>query len=225
MEQLEQIITNFLLSAAYDPFLFYSLIILLMALATLGLPVSEEVVIISAALGAYMAAHPELYPPPVNISTDQLPVSTTGTAIMCFLAVFITDLFVYMIGFLFRNTVINSNIFKKTISTKRKERIDLWMHKYGYFASGMFRFTPGLRFIGYLTCGISRIPIHKFIMVNGSVALLVVPSQVFLISIYGEQIIEHIEMVALIFGIIVSTAIITLIFTHLRKFINKNPNP
>ena len=221
MEQLEQIIMNFLLTAAYDPFLFYGVIILLMALATLGLPVSEEVVIISAALGAYMAAHPELYPPPVTIATDQLPVSTTGTAIVCFLAVFITDLLVYMIGFVFRNTVINSTLFKKTISTKRKERIDLWMQRYGSFASGMFRFTPGLRFIGYLTCGISRIPIYKFILVNGSVALLMVPSQVFLISIYGEKIVEHIEMVALIFGIIVTTAIITVIFTHLRNFIYK----
>ena len=218
MEQLEQVITNFLLSAAYDPFLFYGLIILLMTLATLGLPVSEEVVIISAALGAYMAAHPELYPPPI-IQEGQMPVSTMGTAIVCFLAVFMTDLAVYMIGFLFRNTVINSNLFKKTISTKRKERIDLWMQRYGSFASGMFRFTPGLRFIGYLTCGISRIPIHKFILVNGSVALLMVPSQVFLISIYGEKIIEHIEMIALVFGIIMSIAIITIIFTHLRKFI------
>ena len=224
MEQLEQMIMNFLLTAAYDPFLFYGAIIFLMTLATLGLPVSEEVVIISAALGAYMAAHPELYPPPVTIVADQLPVSTTGTAIVCFLAVFMTDLLVYMIGFVFRNTVINSTLFKKTISIKRKERIDLWMQRYGSFASGMFRFTPGLRFIGYLTCGISRIPFHKFILVNGSVALLMVPSQVFLISIYGEKIIEHIEMVALIFGIIVTTAIITVIFTHLRKFINKNTN-
>ena len=221
LEQLEQSIMNFLLTAAYDPFLFYGVIIFLMALATLGLPVSEEMVIISAALGAYMAAHPELYPPPATISIDQLPVSTTGTAIVCFLAVFITDLLVYMIGLLFRNTVINSTLFKKTISTKRKDRIDLWMQRYGSFASGMFRFTPGLRFIGYLTCGISRIPIHKFILVNGSVALLMVPSQVFLISIYGEKIIEHIEMMALIFGIIVTTAIITIIFTHLRNFIYK----
>lgn len=221
MEQLEQIIMNFLLTAAYDPFLFYGVIILLMALATLGLPVSEEVVIISAALGAYMAAHPELYPLPPTIQEGQLPVSTMGTATVCFLAVFVTDLAVYMIGFLFRNTVVNNTLFKKTISIKRKERIDLWMQKYGCFAAGMFRFTPFLRFIGYLTCGISRIPIHKFILVNGSVALLTIPSQVFLVSIYGEKIIEHIEMVALIFGIVVTTAIITVIFTHLRNFIYK----
>ena len=220
LEQLEQSVTHFLLSSAYDPFLFYGLIILLMTLATFGFPVSEEIVIISASLAMYMGAHPELYPPPVD-SAGLIPVSALGTASVCFLSVFLSDVFVYAIGFIFRDKIINNPIFKKLVPEKRKKRIDLWMHKYGYFASGMFRFTPGLRFFGYLTCGAARIPIHKFIIINGSTALLVVPSQVLVIAFYGEKIIAHIEQLALIMGFIVSATIITIIFTHLRNFINK----
>ena len=221
LEQLEQSITDFLLTSAYDPFLFYSLIILLMTLSTMGVPISEEVVIISAALGAYMAAHPELYPPPAGVPEGLEPVSTAGTAVICFLAVFVTDLLVYMVGFIFKDRVTNHRWFKRLVSTKRKQRIDLWMQKYGYFASGMFRFTPGLRFIGYLTCGVLRIPIYKFMLINGSVSLLVVPSQVFLISIYGQKIIEHIEIAALVLGLIITFVLFAVVATYLRKFINK----
>ena len=221
-ENIEQSIMSFLTASAYDPIAFYGIIILIMTLTTFGLPISEEVVIISASLVAYMGAHPELYPPPLfAIENLQSPVRPATTALVCFLAVFLSDVLVYLLGFIFREKVINHSLFKKTISQKRKEKINVWVSKYGYFVSGMFRFTPGLRFIGYLTCGVVRIPIHKFILINGGVALLVVPSQVFIISTYGGTIIANLKMVSIAFITLLSIFILTLSFTHIYRFIKE----
>ena len=219
---IEQSLLDFLTAFAYDPLAFYGLIIFLMTLTTLGVPISEELVIISAALVAYMGAHPELYPtPPFAVESGQSPVRASTTALVCFLAVFLSDMLVYMIGFIFRGKIINHPIIKKYISKKRKEKIDMWMSRYGAFVSGMFRFTPGLRFIGYLTCGVARIPVHKFILINGGVALLVVPSQVFIISIYGEAIIVNLKLVSITLLGLCSFLIFTMLFTHLYKFLKQ----
>lgn len=224
-ENIEQSLLQFLTASAYDPLAFYGIIILIMTLATFGLPISEEVVIISAALVTYMGAHPEIYPPPLfAIENAQNPVRSSTTALVCFLAVFLSDLLVYMIGFIFRGKIINHSIIKKTISQKRKEKINLWISRYGYFVSGIFRFTPGLRFIGYLTCGVVRIPIHKFILINGGVALLVVPSQVFIISIYGETIISNFKPLATLLAGILFVFIIAIISTHTYKPIKNKKN-
>ena len=221
-ENIEQSILNYLTSFAYDPLAFYGIIILIMTLATFGLPVSEEVVIISASLVAYMGAHPELYPPPLStIGTPPFPVQPVTTALVCFLSVFLSDLLVYLIGFIFREKIINQPIVKKIISQKRKEKINTWISQYGYFVSGMFRFTPGLRFIGYLTCGVVRIPIHKFILINGGVALLVVPSQVLIISTYGEAIISNLKAVSITLISVFSFFILFFILSRLYKLLKK----
>ncbi len=222
-EHIEQSLLNFLLFFAYDPITFYSLIVLIMALATFGLPVSEEVVIVSAGLAVYMGAHPELYPPPVSAVGPALsPVQPLTTALVCFLSVFLTDLMVYMMGFVFRGKIINHPLIKKRILQKRKEKIDLWITKYGYFVSGFFRFTPGLRFIGYLTCGVVRIPILKFILFNGGVALLVVPSQVLLVSHYGEAIMENLKTATLILAVLFAVFLLTVIVPPVYRLLKQD---
>ena len=220
LKNIEQSFLQLLTASAYDPLVFYSIIVLTMTLATFGLPISEEIVIISAALVAYMGAHPEIYPPPFfAIENVQKPVQPSTTALVCFLAVFLSDLLVYMIGFIFRGKIINHPIIKKAIPQKRKEKINLWISRYGYFASGIFRFTPGLRFIGYLTCGVARIPIYKFIFINGGIALLVVPSQVFIISIYGETIISNFKLLSIAMAGGLFILISAFLFTHIYKLI------
>ena len=195
-----------------------------MALATFGLPVSEEVVIVSAGLAVYMGAHPELYPPPVFDGDRGLsPVQPMTTALVCFLSVFLTDLIVYMMGFIFREKIINHPLIKKRILKKRKEKINLWIAKYGYFVSGFFRFTPGFRFIGYLTCGVVRIPISKFILFNGGVALLVVPSQVLLVAHYGEAIMENLKIATLILAVLLGVLVLTIIVPPVYRLLKQGP--
>ena len=225
-EYIELSLLNFLISCAYEPMWFYSLIVLIMTLSTVGLPISEEVILISAGIAVYMGAHPELYPPPVleqaligDKESAITPVQPIATALVCFFAVFLTDFLIYMLGFVFRGHIINHPLVKKSISKRRKEKIDIWVSKYGYFVPGLFRFTPGLRGIGYLTCGVVRIPIHKFILVDGAVALLVVPSQVLVISYYGSAIVENLKIGILIVGFLFCIFLLTLVGRPLYRII------
>ena len=221
-ENLEQSLLHFLTNFAYDPYTFYGFIILIMTLTTFGFPVSEEVIIISAALVAYMGAHPELYPPPMEaLQNGQGPVRASTTALVCFLSVFLSDLLVYMMGFIFREKITRQAIIKKYSSKKKAERIKVWVSRYGCLVAGMFRFTPGFRFIGYLTCGVVRIPIYKFILVTGVVTLVVVPLQVFIVSAYGQAIIAHLKLVSLILLIVCSFFIFTMLGSHIYKLIKQ----
>ena len=216
-DQIELSIRSILEAFAYNPPAFYGCIILLMTLATF-FPISEEAVIISAALVAYIGAHPDQFPPPATAQALS-SVTPTMTAIICFLSVFFSDLLVYMIGYLFRDKITNHWFFKKIIPQNRKIKIDQWMSKYGYFVSGLFRFTPGLKFIGYLTCGITRIPIHKFILINGGVTLLVTPSQIFIIYIYGEPMVNNLKTIVMLIGFLILLSITTIILTHTKTLL------
>ena len=219
---IEQHILQLLTASAYDPFAFYGIIILVMTVATFGLPISEELVIISAALATYMGAHPELYPPPLfAIENMHTPVRPSTTALVCFLSVFLSDMLVYMMGFIFREKITNHSFIKKVISKDRKEKINNWISKYGHFVLVILRFTPGLKFIGYLTCGVIRIPIYKFILISGGVALIVIPSQVFIIYLYGETIVKNLKILMVILAIILFTLIALMVISPIYKSIKQ----
>ena len=69
------------------------------------------------------------------------------TALVCFLAVFLSDMLVYMIGFFFREKIINHVwIRKKYLTEKKRKKLIYGSHGTDVFVSGIFRFTPGFRF-------------------------------------------------------------------------------
>ena len=92
MAHFEEIILNFFLSYSAEPIIIYIAIAVLMTMGSFGLPISEEIVIISAGLMAYIGSHPELYPP-IKESADFMTIHTT--ALVCFLSVFLSDFLVF----------------------------------------------------------------------------------------------------------------------------------
>lgn len=191
---------------AYEPEIVYLLILGLMLLSGFGLPLPEEAVIISSSLLAYMARHPELYPPPDG---DPRGVNVYVLALVCFFAVFLSDLLVYQIGRSIGHGTSQKKWFQSVVSPKMFRRARFWTAKYGALMPGVFRFLPGLRFPGHIACGALGIPRWKFIAVDASVILISVPTQVFLISFYGEEILEFMNKFKYyIIGIVLLTFII-----------------
>jgi membrane protein DedA with SNARE-associated domain len=114
-----------------------------------------------------------------------------------------SDLLVYTIGRRFGKKIVKTKFFKKNIGQERFDKINKLFQKYGHWACGIFRFTPGVRFPGHLSCGIMEINVWKFLIVDGFAALISVPSQVVLVAIYGEIILDKIAEFKIIIGIIV----------------------
>lgn len=194
-------ILQFFASYAYQPGLVYTAIIVLMLLSSFGFPAPEEITLLATGLVCYMGSRPDLYPPP---SPDAASVNVYVAAIICFLAVFGSDFLVFYLGRKFGSRLLRMNWMKK--HEERFQQVTLWTRRYGQWAAGIFRFTPGLRFPGHFSCGMMGLAPSKFTLVDGSAALMTVPTQVLLVASFGEEILVNLKqfkfillLVALIF--------------------------
>lgn len=203
-------IVTFFSQYAYQPGLVYMFIVAFMTASSFGLPIPEEMTLVSAGLVAYMARNPDLFPPPYPGAEG---VNLVVLCVICFFAVLGSDVLIYTLGRVFGKRLIRTELFNKTIGEKRFGKINKIFQKYSYWACGLFRFTPGVRFPGHMTCGLMGIPLWKFILVDGLAALVSVPTQVLLVAYYGEIILAKIKE----FKLILLGAIVILIAIWLLK--------
>jgi membrane protein DedA with SNARE-associated domain len=196
---------KFFAEYAYQPGYVYGFICCFMLAASFGLPIPEELTLISAGLVAHMAQHPDVYPPPYPGAEG---VNTVTLCIVSFLAVFGSDFVVYMIGKVFGGRIIKTKFFQKQVAGAGFDKINSWFQKYGGWACGIFRFTPGLRFPGHLSCGLLGIPLWKFCAVDGLAALLSVPTQVYVVSVYGEVILGKLKEFKIILLYVLAAALV-----------------
>lgn len=203
---LTQWITEGLHQYAYQPEMVYLLVVVIMVLSSFGLPVPEEVVIITTSMLAYMSLNPDLYPPPEPGSRG---VNVYILMTVCFLAVFISDLIVFQIGRHLGRNVTERKWFQRIIKPPVFRRVKFWTQKYGSAAAGIFRFLPGLRFPGHMACGILGIPTWKFIAVDFIVIFITIPAQVFLIATYGEEILNFMHKFS---SVLIAAAVLAVLY-------------
>jgi membrane protein DedA with SNARE-associated domain len=182
---MEQQILDFFAQYVYEPYIVYAAIFGFMCICALGVPIPEEVIIVSAGLVGHMALNPQDYPPPYPgaVSTDPYTL-----AAVTFASVIITDYFIFSMGKYFGTQLINSERLKKYFPDDKMVKVRAWVQKYGHFAPGIFRFIPGVRFPGHLMCGALGVKTWIFLLVDGTAALFSVPTQVLLVSFYGREI-------------------------------------
>lgn len=183
---------NFFEQYAYAPYSVYAFVFLFMTASSFGLPIPEEVTLVSVGLVAYMARNPDLFPPP---TPDAEGVNLTLLCIVCFLAVLGSDVLIYFLGKFFGGKIMKTKFFAKKVQGKHFDKINLWFQKYSFWVSGIFRFTPGLRFPGHMSCGMLGVPLWKFMLVDGLAALVSVPTQVLAVAFYGQFIIEYFKYI------------------------------
>jgi membrane protein DedA with SNARE-associated domain len=209
---------EFFSAYAYQPAIVYSFIVLFMTASSFGLPIPEEMTLVSAGLVAFMAANPDKFPPP---TPDAEGVNLVTLCIVCFVAVLLSDVFIYFLGKTFGQRIVKSKFVSKKIGAKRFEKINSLFDKYSHWACGIFRFTPGVRFPGHLSCGIMNVPLWKFLLVDGIAALISVPTQVYFVATYGEVILGKIkEFKLILLGVIVVIAFVWVI----KKLLSKKKN-
>jgi membrane protein DedA with SNARE-associated domain len=173
---------------AYQPMFVYGFIVCFMIASSFGFPVPEELVLISAGLVAYMSHNQLEFPPPYPGAQG---VEIVTLCFVCFIAVLGSDCLVFFIGKFFGARIIKTKFFQKQVAGESFNKINLFFQKYGGLACGIFRFTPGLRFPGHLSCGLLGIPVWKFILIDSIVATLSVPTQVYFVATYGKVILDH----------------------------------
>ena len=204
---------------AYKPYQLYAMITLFMLASSFGLPIPEEIVLIAAGLVGHMAKNPHLYP---SAEAGGPVVNVTTLAIVCFLAVFLSDVLIYLIGRIFGARILRSSFFNQRIRGATFEKINKWFIKYGGLACGIFRFTPGLRFAGHLSCGFLGVPLWKFMLVDGMAALISVPTQIYIVSEYGDLVLTNLKRFKGALFLVLAVVLISYAFKRIYLAQRKN---
>lgn len=190
MEFASEPIFQTLSAYAYQPWMIYGLVILMMYFSSFGLPLPEEVTLLSAGFIAFMGNRPDLFPPPPGAGD---PVNPYVLAAVATFAVASSDFLIYLIGRIWGSKALDTRFVKKFLKEDSRTKIESFTKKYGALAVGIFRFTPGLRFAGHLLCGAFQLPAWKFLLADSFVVLISVPTQVLLIVFYGEEILGFLK--------------------------------
>lgn len=212
----EVAIIDFFAQYAYQPYLVYTFIVAFMTASSFGLPIPEEMTLVSAGLVAYMARNPADFPPPTS---DAVGVNLVVLSVVCYIAVLGSDLFIYFLGKYFGQKIIRTKFFNNNIGQERFNKINKIFNKYSYWACGLFRFTPGIRFPGHMSCGLMGIPLWQFLLVDGIAALISVPTQVIAVAFYGEVILAKLREFKLILVAVIGAVILIYLLKRLYKFI------
>jgi membrane protein DedA with SNARE-associated domain len=184
-------------------------------LSSVGLPLPEEVTLISVGILVFMGRHPDLFPPPYP-GAPVVGVHIAATVAFC--AVFFSDFLIYFIGRFFGRKLLQKPTVKRFFPDHLIAKAEMWTKKYGPLACGIFRFTPGLRFPGHLACGMFKFPAWKFGVIDGLAAGLSVPTQIYLLAIYGEVILGVLqEFKLIVLSLLVLAGIVFLVVNYFKK--------
>ncbi len=134
----------------------YWLIFLLLFLAGLNIPISEDIVLITA--GA--------------LAATCLTGSIALFFFCCYLAAWMSAWEVYWIGRLLGPKLYAIGWFKRMASPEKVENLHLYYEKYGIWTFIVGRFIPGgVRNALFLTCGLGKMPFLRFIGRDGIAVL------------------------------------------------------
>ena len=207
---------------AYQPGTVYTVMVAMMLLSSVGLPIPEELTLISVGIIAFMGANQDIFPPPY-VGAPVVEVHTA--AWIAFFAVFGSDSLIYFIGRFYGSRLITHPRTKRFFPESAMAKIREWTQKYGVYAVGIFRFTPGIRFPGHLASGMLHYPYWKFALVDCLAAGISVPTQIYLLAHYGEPILVKIHEFKIIVGSVIGFILLWVLARWIYRKIKQPVSP
>jgi len=200
---------------AYQPLYVYLGMFGMMIVSAFGLPVPEEITLISVGFLAFMGSRPDLFPPPEG---PYSVINMHEAAFMAFIAVVASDTLIYGLGRKFGRKMLSYRWVQRLFPTSAQMRVERWTNSYGPLAVFIFRFTPGVRFPGHLFTGMMKYDLWKFLAIDGFAALVSVPTQIYLIALYGDHILTVLRKFKIV---IISLLAVAVIFILIKKWREK----
>lgn len=138
-----------------------------------GLPMPEDVVLVT---GGILASHGVTHLWLVNI--------------VCMAGVLIGDSTIFFLGNKFGRTLKTRGVFKRIFTEKRDKNVKALFDKYGDKVIFMGRFMPGLRTPIFFTSGMYHVTPWKFLLLDGTAALISVPLWIWIGFLFGKNLEE-----------------------------------
>jgi membrane protein DedA with SNARE-associated domain len=184
-------------------------------LCGLGLPIPEDIILVTAGFLAGENGWPLL--PPI---------------IVTYFGILIGDSFIFLVGYKVGHKISRSRLAQKILSPERLEKSRQAFHKYGIWVNFFGRFLPGIRTAIFFTGGTLKYPFHKFFLMDGLAALVSAPAFVWLGYWFGQRFSENTSLLKgyirttktyFFFGLLVLLAVI-LITMYIKSKKEKRAN-
>jgi len=146
-------------------------ILLVLLLCGLGLPIPEDVPLVTGGWLCYEGL--------ANVWIMIL-VGLVG--------VLSGDFFLFWLGRRFGHQITEHRLFRKLVNPSRLAKAERLFERHGFKIIFFGRFLPGLRPMLWVVCGISRVPTWIFATTNGAAACISVPTLVLLGKWFGHSI-------------------------------------
>jgi membrane protein DedA with SNARE-associated domain len=143
----------------------------LLLLCGLGLPVPEDISLISAGYLAHLGT-----------------VEIHAVFLVCFVAVLGGDTLAFTVGRSFGTRLLASRFGHRYFTPKRQRRVRAYFRTYGSKVVFIARFLPGLRFSIFLSAGMLHVRPYVFIVYDSLAALVSVPFLVYSAFYFGDRI-------------------------------------
>lgn len=158
-----------------NPSYTYVAVGLVFVLCGVGLPLPEEIVLVSAGYLCYLG-HSEYW-------------VMTG---VCTAAILVGDLVPFLAGRAFGPRLLRLRWMRFIINRERLAMFDRWFRRRGDLVVVIARFIPGLRVVAFFTGGTMRMRWLRFLILDGCGIILVTPTLVFVGWHFGDKIEETI---------------------------------
>jgi membrane protein DedA with SNARE-associated domain len=145
----------------------------LLVAAGIGFPMPEELPVVGA--GIWVSQNPNLEP----WSWLALPT--------CILGVVISDGLLYTIGRMYGPRLFEYRWLSRLFPPEKRARIEANFHKYGVKILLFARLLPGIRSPIFITAGIMKLPLKRFLLADGIYAIPGVSLLFFLAFWFGQQ--------------------------------------
>jgi len=143
----------------------------ILLLCGLGLPIPEDISLISAGYLAHLGK-----------------VDAHTVFLVCFAAVIGGDSLAFMLGRGFGTKILASRFGRRYFTPRRQRRVRAYFRTYGSKVVFVARFLPGLRFSIFLSAGMLHVKPHIFFIYDSMAALLSVPFLIYSAWYFGDQI-------------------------------------
>jgi membrane protein DedA with SNARE-associated domain len=141
---------------------------------------------------------------------------------LIYLSIICGDLIAYSMGRRFGKDIATWPLLRRALSPKRRARLERWFAKYGNWAVFIGRMMAGVRFVTFVSAGIARMPIHRFVIFDTLASLVTVPAWIFLGYVIGthfDQLMVWMSRINTTTWIVAATGIIA--FFVVRKILRR----